>query len=362
MKRGLLLLVLSVAIVGLLYWVTVWYTGGSWTFDTKSSKFGSIPRPATDKQQLLNSINFKEEPPGPITGQETSTGSFIPRPSRFLYLSQTENCLPNKLLSADVIGNTTACQCDVLVLSYKKKCTKNPHKHVKYLFNSDTSWASGRNFLYEKAKKRGKVYLYYIFMDDDIGLHTKTRNSNPWREFEDFLKQVEPAVAAIDTNTNGMLQHVLNGRKQKQCTLTGDYSYIATARFDPAMNAYHYEATDYILPYTTRYDKTSWWYPDLYFEIKCELMFAGQIVIHIRVTGTNPKHRPYPRGNPSSSKWSTMVDQVAAELPEQYRNASLLSEWKRDGLDHRRKSSTLCLSPPPPHMPIRPFAYLDKVL
>ena len=148
------------------------------------------------------------------------------------------------------------------------------------------------------AKKRGKVYLYYIFLDNDIGLTTKTQNSNPWREFEDFLKQVEPAIAAIDTNTNGMLQHILNGRRQKGCTLnqTLHYSYITTARFNPAMNAYHYEAAEYILPYTTRYDKTSWWYPDLYFEIKCELTFAGQIVIHTSVTGTNPKHRPYPRG------------------------------------------------------------------
>lgn len=250
-RGGLLLLLSSVVMVALLYWVTVWYTGGGGNdAGVKSLNFG--PRPATDKQQLLSSafFNFDEEPPG---------GSATPRPSRFLYLSQTENCLPNNLLSVDVIGNSTACQCDVLVLSYKHKCSKNPHKHVTYLFNSSTSWASGRNFLYENAQTRGKVYLYYIFLDDDIGLSTKTPNANPWREFEDFLKQIEPAVAAINTDTNGMLQHVLNGRKQKGCPLnkTLNYSYVPTARFDPAMNAYHYEAAEYILPYTTLYDKTS---------------------------------------------------------------------------------------------------------
>ena len=357
-KRGLLLLLSSVFIVGLVYWATVWYTSGNDSSPgVKSAQFGAIPKPASDKQQPLAFLNHTQ-------GQETSPGRLISRPSRFLYLIQTENCLPNNLLSAAVIGNTTACQCDVLVLSYKRNCIKNPYKHVKYLFNSDTSWASGRNFLYEKAKKRAKVYLYYIFMDDDIGLRTKTPSANPWREFEDFLQQIEPAVAAIDTDTNGMLQHVLNGRKQKMCTLnqTSDYTYIPTARFDPAMNAYHYKAAEYILPYTTRYDKTSWWYPDLYFEIKCELTFAGQTVLHTRVTGTNPKHRPYPRGNPSNKQWATMVNQVAAEMPERYRNSSLLLEWKREGVDHRRRSSTLCLSPPPPHLPIRPFAYLDNVL
>ena len=343
--------------ISLACWATLWYAGrksyaygASWIYGAKSSKLG-FPRPATVRQHLIDFLS-----------PEVSQGDSIPRPSRFLYLSQTESCLPSNLLSVEIIGNTSACQCDVMVLSYKAACTKTPPKHVQYLFNSSTSWASGRNLLYETAKKRDEIYLYYVFMDDDIGLRTKTRNSNPWREFEQFLKQVEPAVAAIDTDTNSVLHHALDGRKKQRCSLKRASDYIPTARFDPAINAYHYEAAKYLLPYTTRYDKTSWWYPDLYFEIKCELMFAGQTVVHTKLSATNLKHRSYPRGNPSSSKWITMVNQVAAELPERYRNASLLSEWKRDKLDHRRKSSTLCLSPPPPHMPIKPFIYLDNLL
>ena len=389
MKRALVLPVLSVTTISLVCLATLWYgstrgnfaSGVSWL----SAKPRRIPRPATGRQQV---VNFKEELPGltvpenesksiplgPQNVQENSLQkvltSLVPdgshkdvnintRSSRFLYLSQTESCLPIELQSVEIIGNTSACQCDVLVLSYKQACGKTPPKHVQYLFNSSTSWASGRNLLYKEAKKRGNVYLYYIFIDDDIGLRTKAHDANPWRQFEQFLKEIEPAVAAVDTDTNGMVQQTLAGRKQKKCSLKQISDYVPVARFDPAFNAYHYEAAEYLLPYTTRYDKTSWWYPDLYFEVKCELMFAGQTVIHTQVTATNPKHRPYPRGNPSVSQWATLVKQVAAELPEQYRNVSLLSEWKSDGIDHRRKSSTLCLPPPPPHMPIRPFAYLD---
>ena len=41
---------------------------------------------------------------------------------------------------------------------------------MQYLFNSSTTWTSGRNVLYEEAMKRDTRYLYYIFMDDDIQL------------------------------------------------------------------------------------------------------------------------------------------------------------------------------------------------
>jgi hypothetical protein len=126
-----------------------------------------------------------------------------------------------------------------------------------------------------------------------------------------------------------MLQPILHGRNQKGCPFINQTSnYIPTARFDAAMNAYHYEAVEYIIPYTTMYDNTSWWFSDLYLQMKCELVFAGQIVLHMRVTGKNPEHRPYcyPRGNPSSEEWAAMTSQMAAELPERYRNSSLLSE------------------------------------
>ena len=59
--------------------------------------------------------------------------------TRFLYLTQTENCIPTYLKSLKVIGDSEACQCDVIVPSYKKKCADTSLPHVQYIFNSSKS-------------------------------------------------------------------------------------------------------------------------------------------------------------------------------------------------------------------------------
>ena len=61
--------------------------------------------------------------------------------------------------------------------------------NIEYLYNSSTTWATGRNLVYKVAMKRSEKYLYYIFMDDDIVFKKRTKK-NPWREFEDFLKRI----------------------------------------------------------------------------------------------------------------------------------------------------------------------------
>ena len=92
-----------------------------------------------------------------------------------LYLTQTENCIPTYLKSPEVIGDSEACQCDVIIFSYKNKCTDTSFPHVQYLFNSSksTTWTVGRNLLYEAARKRKDKYIHYIFMDDDVHIGYK---------------------------------------------------------------------------------------------------------------------------------------------------------------------------------------------
>ena len=241
----------------------------------------------------------------------------VPKPSRFLYLLQTESCLPSHLKSVEVIGNASSCQCDVLVLIFKKKCSDTPPAHVEYLFNHSTSWGMGRNLLFEVARRRGEKYLYYIFMDDDIVLKTRTTKT-PWRMFEDFLKRVEPAVAAVDVDTHPCLQNVYSARMKQGCPLKHTTDYVPAARFDEAFNAFHYQAVEHILPYSCRLDATSWWYAGFYAAVKMEIIFAGHSVLHTKLIATNPKHRQYPRKEAAGRDLLDIVHEIEVALPEKY--------------------------------------------
>ena len=286
--------------------------------------------------------------------------------SRIMYMIQTESCLPKHLKSADGVGDTNTCQCDVLVLSYKQQCNEKPPEHVEYLFNLSASWNVGRNLLLEVAKKRDQKYLYYTLMDDDVTLKVEgTKPQNPWRLFENFLRELEPALASIRLANTWIcdFKAMYKSRKNRGCILNfNNFDNIPTPFYDPAINAFHYEAVEHILPYTTRYDNISWWWSGFYAGIKSEIMFPGQVVVLTKLLGINNKARPYPRKSLANDEnWRSIVDAAGADLPEQYRNVMLFKEWRTQGpIGHFLKSSSLCLPPPRPHMMIKPFAYLEQ--
>ena len=97
----------------------------------------------------------------------------------FVFLTQTEQCLPPKLSDHLKLSTNITCRCDVIVLSYKIKCQKERPPHVTYLFDNTTTWGSGRNKLFFLAMNRRPGYTYFIFTDDDVSLkfnlipHTK---------------------------------------------------------------------------------------------------------------------------------------------------------------------------------------------
>ena len=76
---------------------------------------------------------------------------------RFLYLLQTEICLPSNLLTNEALGDGHL-DFHVIVLSFKQRCDDNSLPHVDYIFNSSTTWTTGRNILYETAMK----YLFVL--------------------------------------------------------------------------------------------------------------------------------------------------------------------------------------------------------
>ena len=249
-----------------------------------------------------------------------------------LYLTQTEKCLPKYFKSHKVIGDTTACQCDVLVLSYKEECKDTSLSHVKYIFQPSTTWTTGRNLLYYTAKARDKFYLYYIFMDDDTKLQLKkTTDKAPWRMFEDSLKTIQPAIADVDPYIK-----FINIPQPKNCEPEHVTKFAQVFWFDAMFNAFHHQVIDHILPYPNRFDKRSWYYSQMYVIVRGDVKFHGQVVGDTRIKALNTKHRPYPREH----YWNTfdiVVDDVRKEISNKYQNRSepiLGQQWMKK-VNHR---------------------------
>lgn len=279
----------------------------------------------------------------------------------FLYLIQTESCLPEHLASPGVFGDGQACRCHVLVLGYQRQCTNSSLPHTEHIFKPSTTWATGRNILVNTAMKRTTKYLYYIFMDDDIDLQMNSgRNINPWRLFENFLVRVEPAVAAVDDSFNPCLPAIYRARKRLNCSISSNIEYIPAVRYDAAFNAFHYEALPHLLPYAAKYDNMSWWAAQAYVVINAEIKFRGQVVLHTWIRGYNPVHRPYPQRKLTDKDLLPILEDIARKLPAKYQDSKVLQHWKRDGVEHQFKSSTLCLPPPLPHKPIMPYSQFSQ--
>lgn len=274
--------------------------------------------------------------------------------SRILYLLQTEECLPIHLREA--LGNSSACQCDVVVLSYRRMCNDKSLSHVKYLFNSTTTWTTGRNLLfYTNIHNRSNRYLYYILMDDDIQVKwrkqwkRKLNSKNPWRSFEGFLRKSLPAIASIQNETQ--LTKIEEIKKSMGCTLGSEYFSIVW--YDAAFNAFHYQAVNYLFPYLDNFDGSSWWYSQVYFAIWTEIVFPGHAVAHRRLIAFNPEHRPYPRSARSESPVLSVIKKMMKErLPPKCQGAHI-------AVEKSIQYSVYCTPPPPPNQTIVPFRTFD---
>jgi hypothetical protein len=240
------------------------------------------------------------------------------------------------------------------------ECNEMIPKHIEYIFMPNTTWNQGRNLLFDVGKSRTVRYLYYIFVDDDINLSTRLK-VNPWMKFLDFLKEVEPAVAIVDTPWQ--VQDDFNARQRLGCSINNPNSvdYINAPNFDSAFNAFHYRAVDHILPYPTQFDNVSWWWSGFYSKIICDVMFPGQTVVLTKINARNSRHRKYPRKEGyDPNDWSDIMKSVESRLPEKHQNLKLLQAWKEVGELNELKSESHCFPLPTPHMTIRPFLYLEN--
>ena len=258
------------------------------------------------------------------TGQP-STG--IPTRKPFIYLTETEQCLPPNLASSAQIGDPKTCNCDVIVLSFRVQYQDNKLPHVTYLFDPNTLFASGRNVLFFAAMDRRPGYHYYIFVNDDTVLKynsftpTNMTKMSPYRAMEKWLLDYEPAVGVLDYAVHHGASTVIRKRRDV-CGINETASLVLpTVFFDAIFNAFHYKAVEHILPYPTQYEHSCIFASNRDTMISVEVKFGGQALLFAPVTAGNPKHRKYNRAKTNVTAISReFIERIRQEAPPKLRN------------------------------------------
>lgn len=292
-----------------------------------------------------------------------STG--FPPAKPFIYLTQTEQCLPLNMATFSQIGDPETCNCDVIVLSFRAKCQENKLSHVSYLFDPNTGWISGRNVLFFAAMDRRPGYHYYIFLDDDTILKynkftpTDMTNLSPFRVVEKWLLDYEPAVGVLDYLVHDGASVVL-GRRRYLCGINETSLVLPTVFFDAIFNAFHHKAIEHILPYPTQYEQWCIYASNRNTMIMVEVKFPGQALLFAPVTAANPKHRDYRERLVINMTKITreFVEKIRQEVPPKLRNHVLFERLHKNAYAYLTKQSqSFCLSPTR-HQPIIPYRHL----
>ena len=196
---------------------------------------------------------------------------------RFVYLFQVEQDLPESLECA------AGPDSDIVYLSWRTKSADPRSVHYP-----SSSWTQGRNRLFKEVC--GRDYEYFVFADDDlileltdVGAASAGAGADPWRVFERFLLEWEPAVGCVSYDWH-LTGGVWDGAKECQ-----------TLRFfDALLNAFHHEALGCLLPYYDLLDGESETYAQ---SLLCSLaadLFPGHVMQtnHLRVLNTE-RRREY---------------------------------------------------------------------
>ena len=258
--------------------------------------------------------------------------STLAMPKKFLYLVMGKNCLPAHLRGKRDIGNGSTCNCDIIMFGYKEKCHEAKNgtlEHVEYIHRNDTTWNTGRNYLYEHAMKRKTAYLYYIFMDEDVSLrpnadtNVNVTSLGLWRSFENFLVEYEPAVGIA------MYCHHATQACKRQRNKPGETAgvYVLSGNiFDACFNAFHHDALQYLLPYNLKDENTSWWYSQHYVAMLARHYFPSSILIYGNVNIVNGGHSMYPQA--SKRERFKQVDLVISKDVDLITKSRKKPEWK----------------------------------
>ena len=258
---------------------------------------------------------------------------------QFVYLVQAESCLP-KHQTALFIQLGSSSKRDIIVLSWGQQCLLDSSTNltgVDYVYVKNTTWSTGRNILYNLAKaNKDNKYQYYIFMDEDIEF-TFTPNTaqdiyskgtkNALEAFENFLLSYEPAVGLCNycsrcgkSLSNGSVVPALCCSARPSSGILPPILPV-TITFDAAINAFHTDAIQHILPYRLDYEEISWWESQKYVILASDVLFRGQVLRYTRVTAINNNHRDYPQQ--VLDNWGEILADIRKRVPERYKNRSI---------------------------------------
>ena len=282
----------------------------------------------------------------------------------FIYLTETEQCLPENLASSVQIGDPETCNCDVIVLSFRAKCQENNQSHITYLFDPNTLFASGRNVLFFAAMDRRPGYHYYIFLNDDTILEyneftpANMTKMSPFRAVEDWLLDYEPAVGVLDYKPYFGARSLIKKRR-KLCGIRKSSPVLPTVMFDAIFNAFHHKAVEHVLPYPTQHERGCMFAINRNTMIAVEVKFGGQAFLFSPVTASNPKHREYDRS--TNNFWAIVrqfIARIKREAPPTLRNHVIFKMLHASPDQYLlNKSPSFCANVTR-HQPIIPYKHL----
>ena len=295
----------------------------------------------------------------------TQRGKELPTRKPFVYLTETEQCLPPYLASSSQIGDPQTCNCDVIVLSYRVKCQENDQPHVSYLFDPNTLFASGRNVLFFAAMDRRPGYHYYIFLNDDTVLKynkftpADMKTLSPFRAVEAWLLDYEPVAGVLDYKVHHGADVILALRRNL-CGINETSLVLPTVLFDALFNAYHHKAIEHILPYPTQYERECAFCSHRKALIAVEVKFGGQALMFAPVTGGNRLHRRHNETNRMNmgNISREMVENFKWQAPAKLRSHVIFEMLDKGAKHHLSLHSRSYCANVTRHQPIIPYNHL----
>ena len=289
----------------------------------------------------------------------------LPTRKPFVYLTETEQCLPPYLASSSQIGDAQTCNCDVIVLSFRAKCRENNQSHVSYLFDSNTRFASGRNVLFFAAMDRRPGYHYYIFLNDDTTLTynkftpADMKTLSPFRAVEAWLLDYEPVVGVLDYKVHHGVDFIVKLRR-KFCGINETALVLPTVLFDALFNAFHHKAIEHILPYPTQNERECAFCSNRKALIAVEVKFGGQALMFAPVTGGNSLHRRHGETNRRNMTNISreFVENFKREAPEMLRSHVIFEKLLENAKTHLSLHSRSYCADVNRHQPIIPYKHL----